>query len=312
MIATDSVVATCARPVAAVDVSVPHSDEVGDGGRTVLGRIATIMDAFDQGEQVLTLCDLSRRVHLPKSTVHRLVEQLRGLGWLERDHRNGYRIGMRLFELGGLALQRNQLRDAAFPHLYALATKTGLAVQLGVLDHGEVVYLERFVVGGFSLPTRLGGRMPAHCTALGKAMLAFDDLAADEVMGAPLARRTDRTITEPDSLRAELDRIRASGIAYDVQESHEGLGCVSAPIRNSGRAIGAVSVTGPVARMAWDAIAEAVRGTATSIWNARFVTKRSEGGITKPRHHQPMRVVPQSTRASCCRLLLMERGPGGT
>ena len=191
MIATDSVVATCAHPVAAVDVSVPPSDEVGDGGRTVLGRIATIMDAFDQGEQVLTLCDLSRHVNLPKSTVHRLVEQLRGLGWLERDHRNGYRIGMRLFELGGLALQRNQLRDAAFPHLYALATKTGLAVQLGVLDRGEVVYLERFVVGGFSLPTRLGGRMPAHCTALGKAMLAFDDLAADEVMGAALARRTD-------------------------------------------------------------------------------------------------------------------------
>ncbi len=145
------------------------------------------MDAFDMGEQVLTLGELSQRANLPKSTVHRLVEQLRAIGWVERDHSNGYRVGMRLFELGGLAMQRNQLRDTAFPHLHALATTTGLAVQLGVLDRGEVVYLERIVLGGFTLPTRLGGRMPAYCTGLGKAMLAFDDAAADDVLVSALA-----------------------------------------------------------------------------------------------------------------------------
>ena len=187
------------------------------------GGSPSIMDAFDMGEQVLTLGELSQRANLPKSTVHRLVEQLRAIGWVERDHSNGYRVGMRLFELGGLAMQRNQLRDTAFPHLHALATTTGLAVQLGVLDRGEVVYLERIVLGGFTLPTRLGGRMPAYCTGLGKAMLAFDDAAADDVMVSALPRRTDHTITEPAALRANLDQIRSSGVARDVHESYDGL-----------------------------------------------------------------------------------------
>ena len=260
----------------------------GDAGRTVLGRIASIMDAFDMGEQVLTLGDLSRRANLPKSTVHRLVEQLRALGWLERDPCNGYRIGMRLFELGGLALQRNQLRDAAYPHLHALAGSTGLAVQLGVLDRGEVVYLERIVLGGFALPTRLGGRMPAYCTGLGKAMLAFDEAAAADVMEAALPQRTPHTITEPDALRANLDQVRTSGIARDLNESYDGLVCVAAPIRNSGRAIGAVSVTGPAIHMDWEPTEAAVRQTATSIWNARFHPTRPAKAPTKasaePRH----------------------------
>ena len=261
---------------------VTTDDECPDAGRTVLGRIASIMDAFDMGEQVLTLGDLSQRANLPKSTVHRLVEQLRGLGWLERDHSNGYRVGMRLFELGGLAMQRNQLRDTAFPHLHALATTTGLAVQLGVLDRGEVVYLERIVLGGFTLPTRLGGRMPAYCTGLGKAMLAFDDAAADDVLESALPRRTDSTITEPAALRANLDQIRSCGVAQDVHESYDGLVCVAAPIRNSGRAIAAVSVTGPVGLMDWDVNTEAVKQTAASIWNSRFGAPHAARRTTDP------------------------------
>lgn len=256
------------------DLFVPDGHDPGEAGRTVLGRIAMIMDAFDDGDQVLTLMDLSQRVHLPKSTVHRLAEQLRVLGWLERDY-NGYRVGMRLFELGCLALQPNQLRDIAFPHLSALAAKTGCAVQLGILDHGQVVYLERVLVGGYGLPTRLGGRMPAYCTALGKAMLAYDGQAADEVMASKLERRTANTITDPELLRSNLAQVRQSGVAFDVKEACEGLGCVAAPIRNSGRAIGAVSVTGPVTRMEWESTAEAVKNTAVSIWNARFGAPRS-------------------------------------
>ena len=250
-------------------------EDASDAGRTVLGRIATILDAFDMGDQVLSLPDLSQRANLPKSTVHRLAEQLRAIGWLERDHSNGYRVGMRLFELGALAPQRNQLRDTAFPYLHGLATKTGLAVQLGVLDRGEVVYLERIVVGEFSLPTRLGGRMPAYCTGLGKAMLAYDDAAADQVMSATLPRRTAFTITEASALRADLEQVRSLGVARDVNEAYDGLVCVAAPIRNAGRAIAAVSVTGPARSMDWEATADAVKCTAASIWNARFGTNSS-------------------------------------
>ena len=246
-----------------------EGNDGGDAGRTVLGRISSIMDSFDDDEPVLSLSDLSHRAGLPKSTVHRLAEQLRVLGWLERDH-VGYRVGMRLFELGGLALERNQLRDTAFPHLCALATKTGLAVQLGVLDRGEVIYLERILVGGYWIPTRHGGRMPAYCTALGKAMLAFDDVATEAVVSAEMPRRTVHTITEPAALVADLGQVRACGVAYDRREAYEGFVCVAAPIRNSGRAIGAVSVTGPLLRMHWELTADAVAHTATGIWNARF------------------------------------------
>lgn len=268
-------------------------DEPGDHSdshRTVLGRISVIMGAFDTGDQTLSLGALSQLAKLPKSTVHRLAEQLRNLGWLERDY-NGYRIGMRLFELGCLAVQPGQLRDSAFPHLCALASKTGLPAQLAILDEGDVVYLERVLVDGFDLPTRLGGRMPAHCTALGKAMLAFDESTADRIMATDLRRLTRQTLTEPDALRSNLARVRTMGVAFDVKESYEEFGCVAAPIRNSGRAIGAVSVTGPVAHVDWEPIAEAVRNTANLVWNSRFSAGRESRPETPFVYEPAMRAV---------------------
>jgi DNA-binding IclR family transcriptional regulator len=248
-------------------------DEEGGDRRppehTVLGRSASIMAAFNGGQQVLSLADLNKRTRLPKSTLHRLVDQLCQVGWLERD-RGGYRVGLRMFELGTLAVEGNQLHEAAFPHLQALASRTGLAAQLAILDQAEVVYLERIVVGPIRLPTRRGGRKPAYCTALGKAMAAYDEDAILAVISAPMPRKTAKTITEPVALSAELKRVREAGVAYDRGEAYEELVCVAAPIRSSGHAIGAVSVTGPADRMRWSVAAEAVRGTAAAIWNANL------------------------------------------
>ena len=234
---------------------------------TVLGRSAAIMQAFSCGRPVLSLSDLNRATSLPKSTLHRLVDQLCQIGWLERDH-GGYRVGMRMFELGALAADGGRLHEAALPHLQALAARTGLSVQLAVLDQTEVVYLERVVAGPMRLPTRRGGRQPAYCTALGKALAAHDDDAARAVLAAPMPRHTPRTITEPAAMRGELDRVRADGIAFDRGEAYAELACVAAPIRSSGAAIGAVSVTGPAGRVRWHVVTESVRGTADAIWNA--------------------------------------------
>jgi DNA-binding IclR family transcriptional regulator len=236
---------------------------------TVLGRSAAIMEAFDAAQQVLSLADLNKRTRLPKSTLHRLVDQLCQVGWLERDH-GGYRVGLRMFEFGTLAVDGNRLHEAAFPHLQALASRTGLAAQLAILDHAEVVYLERIVVGPVRLPTRRGGRKPAYCTALGKAMAAYDEDAMRAVVAAPMPRKTAKTISEPAALWAELKRVREAGVAYDRGEAYEGLVCVAAPIRSSGQPIGAVSVTGPADRMRWSVAAEAVRTTASAIWNANL------------------------------------------
>jgi DNA-binding IclR family transcriptional regulator len=237
--------------------------------RTVLGRVATIMEAFNGGPRVLSLGDLSDRTGLPKSTLHRLADQLCGIGWVERDA-GGDRVGMRLFEVGSLALEGNRLPEAALPHLQSLAARTGMSAQLAVLDRTDVVYLERILVGPVRIPTRRGGRKPAYCTALGKAMLAFDEDAMRAVIGAPMPRKTVNTITEPFALRSALKQVRDAGVAFDRGEAYDDLVCVAAPIRSSGRMIGAVSVTGGAGRVRWGMATDAVRGAAAAIWNATF------------------------------------------
>ena len=205
----------------------PSDHEEGER-RSVLGRVDSIIGAFDRADDALTLHELTERTGLPKSTVHRMVDQLVTIGWIEREV-SGYRIGMRLFEIGGLASRRSRLSDLAYPHLHALSVATGLAVQMAILDGVDVVYLERIPMRGFRLPTRQGGRQPAYCTALGKAMLAFDDAAAAEVLTQELTGRTPRTLTEPRELEIELERIAETGLAFDHQESYDGLACVAAP-----------------------------------------------------------------------------------
>ncbi|MFV0316190.1 MAG: IclR family transcriptional regulator, partial [Microthrixaceae bacterium] len=124
--------------------------------------------------------------------------------------------------------------------------------------------------GDYRLPTRLGGRMPAYCTGLGKAMLAFDDRNAQAVLEGSLPARTANTLSSAPGLGRDLEAVRTRGVAFDHQESYEGLGCVAAPIRNSGRAIGAVSVTGPINQIAWDDLSTLVVNTAANVWNDRF------------------------------------------
>jgi DNA-binding IclR family transcriptional regulator len=237
--------------------------------RSVLGRVDTIIGAFVDTDGALSLQELTERTQLPKSTVHRMVDQLAAIGWIEREVA-GYRIGMRLFEVGGLASRHRHLSEVANPHLRALSVATGLPVQMGILDGTDVVYLDRIRIPGVRLPTRLGGRQPAYCTALGKAMAAFDPLASDAMLHEDLDARTANTLTEPRKLEQELERVAASGLAFDHQESFEGLACVAAPLRASGRAIGAVSVTGPVSQIDLHGVAALVQSTATSIWNERF------------------------------------------
>jgi DNA-binding IclR family transcriptional regulator len=236
----------------------------------VVGRLEAILASFDGCDRALGLSEISHRVGLPKSTVHRLASQLCSVGWLERNS-GGYRVGLKLLELGSVALQRTGLREAAYKHLHSLAMRTGLVVHLGILDHGEVVYLDRVTTTRVSLPTRVGGREPAYCTALGKAMLAFEDPASQASALASLPRRTEFTIIEPRAIQAALDSARQTAIAYDREEAYKGLGCVASPIRSGDRVVGAVSVTGPIARIRAHSLVHEVRNTALAIWSGDVV-----------------------------------------
>jgi DNA-binding IclR family transcriptional regulator len=241
---------------------------------SVVGRLQAILASFDGCDHALPLSEISHRVGLPKSTVHRLASQLCAVGWLERNS-GGYRMGLKLLELSSVALQRTGLREIASQHIHSLALRTGLAVHLGILDHDKVVYLDRIAMTRFSVPTRVGGRAPAYCTALGKAMLAFEDRQSQASALTSMPRRTEFTITEPRAMEAALDSARRVGVAYDREEAHKGLGCIASPIRGAGRAIGAVSVTGPMARMQARWLVEEVRSTALAIWSGQAVTRRA-------------------------------------
>ncbi|WP_083889335.1 IclR family transcriptional regulator [Nocardia pneumoniae] len=224
---------------------------------SMIERMTLILDAFDAATPTLTLLGLVERTGLPRSTVHRILDQMIRLRWLAHTS-GGYRLGMRALELGGLTADHNEIRDAVSPLLHELCQRTGMVGHLAVLDGHEVVYLDK--AGGrlaAMLPTRLGGRMPAHCTALGKAMLAsLEPSVAEAAFHSRLPRLTAHTITEPEVLHRTLAQIRLrQGVALDRQEALDGIGCVAAPLRVRGSAPAALSLSGRVDAMSFDKLA---------------------------------------------------------
>jgi DNA-binding IclR family transcriptional regulator len=210
--------------------------------RSVFTRITTVLDAF-QEDRALSLDDLTVRTGLPRSTVYRLAEQLRAVGWIERVPA-GYRIGLRLFEIGGLATTSAQLRAQAGVWLFQAHQQSGQTVHLGVLDGDEVVYIDKVSPARGAVPTRIGGRYPAHRTALGRAMLSASGQDHwEEVLSPADLQATDRA---GRSLRTLLAASHRSGIATDCEEAVPGLACVAAPIRSAAGVVGAISITSPV------------------------------------------------------------------
>jgi DNA-binding IclR family transcriptional regulator len=227
----------------------------------VIDRVSLVLDAFD-GPGRLTLAQIVRRTGLPRSSAHRMLERLVQLRWLRRNGRD-YELGMRLVELGSLAVHQDRMHRAAGPLLHELHRATGLVVHLAVLDGGDVVYLEKVGNGMMTvLPSRVGGRQPAHCTAVGKAILAYNQDAEVDLM----SRKTKYSIANRAQLAAELAKVRAHGVAFEREESVPGFGCVAAPIGRQGEAVAAVSVCGPMNRMAFEQLTAPVRMTAMGIW----------------------------------------------
>ncbi|WAJ42529.1 IclR family transcriptional regulator [Mycobacterium sp. Aquia_216] len=244
------------RSVATAEPSTPTA---------VIDRISLLLDAFD-GPGRLTLAQIVRRTGLPRSSAHRMLERLVQLRWLRRTGRD-YELGMRLVELGSLAVHQDRLVRAAGPLLNELHRATGLVAHLAVLDGPDVVYLDK--VGGRmadAIPTRVGGRQPAHCTAVGKAILAYGDQAHVDLQ----VRKTKYSVCTSSQLTAELAKVRAHGVAFEREESLLGFGCVAAPIGVPGEAqevLAAVSVCGPMTRMMFDQrLTAPVRMTAMGIW----------------------------------------------
>jgi DNA-binding IclR family transcriptional regulator len=247
---------------------------VDDGSRaertvatSAVARVSAVLNAFDGSHPELGVSQISRRSGLPTSTTSRLVGELVTHGFLERD---GHRLhlGTRMFELGELASRHRNLRAIALPYMADLRTATGQTIHLAVLDAIDVVYVE-IVHSRTSpkMPSRVGGRLPAHAAAVGKALLAFsDEGAVDALCAHGLVRVGPRTLTVPALLRRELQRVRRAGTAYDHEESGPGVGCVASPVLGvDGVAVAALSVSGWSGRLDLRRLAPAVRTAALAV-----------------------------------------------
>ena len=228
--------------------ALQHSDSTNERGLppSMVERMTLILDSFDGRRDRLTLEDVARRTELPRSTTHRIVDQLVRLRWLQRTSA-GYALGQRPLGFTDQAGGYAELREVAAPLLHELLMKTGLVVHLGILDGSEVYYLDK-VGGRFAgrVPSRVGGRVPAHSTALGKAMLAW--LEPEEVelrLGDAVTRMTGHTIGDFGTLHQEFHRIRQrKGLTFEYEECCPGIRCVAAAVRGTDTPLGSISVVG--------------------------------------------------------------------
>ena len=238
--------------------------------KSVMGRAFLLLDCFRGGDPSLSLATLVERSGLPKSTAHRVATSLTELGVLERVDGN-YRLGLRIFELGSLVPRWRALREVALPYMQSLFEATHAVVHLGVLDATDVVYIEKIWGHGAQLPlSRTGGRMPAHCTGLGKALLAYSSPEVQAVaLDRPMTRKTSYTIADASVLREELRKIASSGLAYDWEESALSLQCVASPVVNHrGHAVAALSLSVPTSRGDLDGLGSAVKTAAMNLSKA--------------------------------------------
>ncbi len=230
-------------------------------------RVSLILDILGQNPQGISVRDLSSKVSLPKGTTHRLLSSLSYLGYVRQDSKTrNYSLGFKLVELGNLLLGQLDLRKEAAPFLKDLAERTKETVHMVILDRNEVVYIDK-VEGdhnpsGLRMASRIGLRNPAHSSAVGKVLLSH--LSEDEmnqiIKEKGLPKRTENTITDHIQLKECLKIVRTQGYAIDDEENERGIRCVAAPIYNeSGKAVAAISITGPAFRMTKKVIQEILK-----------------------------------------------------
>lgn len=223
----------------------------------VLDRTFQILDILSEDGLGQGVTELAEKLRLHKSTTHRLIMVLESSRYVERDHATGkYRLGSRVIELGLSALSRLDVYEIARPHLRNLVAESGETAHIGVMRDGEIVSIANVEsTQALRTPSTVGTRHPAHCSSLGKVILAFG--APEEIDafldGRPLEAYTRNTITSPELFLKEIEAIRRSGYAIDDEEREEGLRCIGAPVRSSsGEVIAAVSIAGPVFRITRD------------------------------------------------------------
>lgn len=224
----------------------------------VITKVLTILELLDRAPQGLQLRDLAEKTGLNKSTVHRFASHLESEAYLFRDESGNYTLGPKLTRLGGGMSFQATLCNICRPTIERLWKSTGETINLAVLDGSDVLYIDVLETAHtFRLVSKVGMRRPFHCTSLGKAIAAnIDDKRIEEKLFANIrfdGASTPKSITNLGRLKRELAAIKRRGFALDEGEAVTGIRCVGAAIFGAdGKAIGALSVAGPMVRVTKD------------------------------------------------------------
>lgn len=241
-----------------------------------VARALALLDEVAGSDVGLGVNELARRLGVNPSTASRLLSTLEAGGFVERSSEGPYRLGLKLVTLSDRVLGQLDVRERARPWLTWLVEETGETATLSVPGDGEAITVD-FVPSSSSVVSmaRVGRPSVAHATAAGKVMLAFGSTAIRDVPGGELTAFTDRTITDPDALAAELEEVRASGVAEAVGEREPDLNALAAPvIGRGGELVAILGLQGPAARLP----ANTRRGLRAPLRKAADELGRSLGG----------------------------------
>jgi IclR family pca regulon transcriptional regulator len=218
-----------------------------------LERGLAILGCFSSTRPVLGIADIADDLGMSRSTTHRYVITLVALGYLEQGASRKYRLGLRVTDLGMSALDSAGLREHSHPELEELRQRTSYTAGLGVLDGEEILYVDR--ARGFrreqteaALDPQPGSRLPVHCTAIGKLLLAYlpEHEQRELIAKLTLTKHGPNTITTKQALRDELEQIRRDGLAVNDQELAPDLRTLAAPVRDqTGAVLAAVNLSIP-------------------------------------------------------------------
>jgi IclR family pca regulon transcriptional regulator len=218
-----------------------------------LERGLAILGCFSSTQPVLGIADIADELGMSRSTTHRYVITLVALGYLEQGASRKYRLGLRVTDLGMSALDSTGLREHSHPELVQLRRQTSYTAGLGVLDGEEILYVDR--ARGFrreqteaTLDPQPGSRLPVHCTAIGKLLLAYlpEHEQRELITELTLTKHGPNTITTKQALREQLERIRRDGLAVNDQELAPQLRTLAAPVRDqTGAVLAAVNLSIP-------------------------------------------------------------------
>lgn len=235
--------------------------KVEEVGPSVLDRADNVLQAFGLSEE-LTLADIVRRAGLPRSSVHRILQHMVALQWIERRGHN-YRLGLRMREFGNHVFQQDGLHRAALPVMYDLRDDVGFSVHLMVLGGADSVVLQT-IWGPRTPPVIVPSRLPASRTAGGKVLLAclLPQVLADLAVAAEQEDLTDA------GLARELEQVREIGMAISRNTAQVGNVTVAVPVGPIGSASAALAVSGPASVLRPQAVVGQLRNAASAAWRA--------------------------------------------